>query len=227
MSNKQNIQEAETTAILMAIRWGEHKKKNLTIITDSTRAIRNLICGIIPKTAKNIMPLTPKGKHKIIWTPAHQGLEGNEKADSLARQIMDRGESEHSYALPPYSAATDRLRLCRLNRKTMLTPPLLLDAEEARNLRKIQTNTYPHKSRLALMFPDKYNEECHKCHQKADLFHTIWNCPTIWQQNNYKTSIESWEAALSSSDLSSQRELLERAKLGAFATGVLEIGFHP
>lgn len=58
-------------------------------------------------------------------------------------------------------------------------------------------------------------------------FYAVWKCPTEWQQNNCNTSIESWEAALFSSDLSSQRELLERAKLGAFATGVLEIGLCP
>lgn len=227
MNRKQTSQEAETTAILLAVRWGEYNNKNLIIITDSTRAIRNLICGLIPIDTRNILPAEPKGQHRILWSPAHEGLEGNERADSLARQINSRRETDHSYTLPPFMSLNERLYTQRQARKTMPAPHHMLDAEDARNIRKLQTNVFPHKSRLSLMFPERYNEECHKCKLRADLFHTVWNCPIIWQQNTYQTSRESWDLALSSSDLSTQRELLERAKLGAFATGVLEIGLHP
>lgn len=67
------------------------EEKDLTIINDYIIAVINLIRGIISKTTKNVIPLTPTGEHQIICAPDPQGLVVNEKADSLAKQIIDRG----------------------------------------------------------------------------------------------------------------------------------------
>lgn len=206
---------------------GRKNNRSLNIITDSTRAIRNIIAGRIPKSSTRIFPKGLEKIHSITWCPAHEGLEGNETADSYARNLTFRCESDHSYALPSYETYGERLLQKRLQRRILPTPHKELCAQDAQTLRKIQTNTYPHKSRLALMFPNKYNDECFKCNDKANLFHATWNCPIIWQtQNDLHFSLETWEAALASHALQDQLELIHRAKAGAIATGVLDLGLR-
>lgn len=72
MSRKQTPQEAETAAIVLAVSWGEIKYKNLDI-TDSTRATRRAICGLIPTEARSILPATPIANN--CMKPSPEGLK--------------------------------------------------------------------------------------------------------------------------------------------------------
>lgn len=109
--------EAETSAVSLAIRWGEHIDKSLNILTDSKRAILNLAAGRIPQSTQEILPPILKHKHTIIWCPGHEGLDGNEMADEVARFLTYRAQSEHSYSLPPPETHQERLARLRLSRQ--------------------------------------------------------------------------------------------------------------
>lgn len=80
------------------------------------------------------------------------------------------------------------------------------------------------------MFPNSFQETCTKCGEIATLFHATWACPLIWPQENNSIQInpiETWEAALTSSSLEDQLRLIQRAKVGAVASGALDVGPHP
>lgn len=109
--------EAATSAVLLAIRWGEHTNKSLNILTDSKRAILNLAAGRIPKHAQKILSPTLNHKHTIIWCPGHEGLDRKEMAYKVARFLRQRAESEHSYSLPPPETHQERLSRFRRRRQ--------------------------------------------------------------------------------------------------------------
>lgn len=227
---QSNTEEAETGAILMAVRLGEKTSRRRNIITDSKRAVLNLAAGRIPKRLKNLLPPELKKKYNITWCPEHEGLEGNEAADKAVRELTHRTPDDHAYHTPLPEKYGERLSLIMQKRSTFPTPHKELNAIEAQILRQIQTNTYPHKSRLAKMFPNSFQETCTKCGEIATLFHATWACPRIWPQENNSIQInpiETWEAALTSSSLEDQLRLIQRAKVGAVASGALDVGPHP
>jgi len=74
----------------------------IKICTDSLSALNNLkfnlhsstpaikISNIIEKSKKNI---------RFIWTPGHCGIDGNEKADKVARETVNNPLTEiHAYS---------------------------------------------------------------------------------------------------------------------------------
>ncbi|KAH6938414.1 hypothetical protein HPB50_009144 [Hyalomma asiaticum] len=87
-----NITEAEETTIALALALGYRHRRSLTVLTDSQAACRNYLKGRISQPALNILlnatdtgehysTHTPQIWHRIIWTPGHKGLEGNQAAD--------------------------------------------------------------------------------------------------------------------------------------------------
>ncbi|KAL3208201.1 hypothetical protein MRX96_039278 [Rhipicephalus microplus] len=93
----RNITDAEETAIALALALGYRQRRSLTVLTDSQAACRNYLQRRISQPALNvIMSVTDTGEHsithplriwhRIIWTPGHMGLEGNQAADRVARE---------------------------------------------------------------------------------------------------------------------------------------------
>lgn len=148
-------------------------------------------------------------------------------ADEVARFLTYRAESEHSYRLPPPETHKELLARLRLSRQKFSPLHKGLNTYESQTVRKIQTNTFIHESRLCLMFSNTTNEHCKKCREVVNLFHATWGCPAIWPQL-YPTqhTIETWEAALGDSALGTQRELIWRAQIGAAETGAPERVLH-
>lgn len=97
----QNITEAEEVAIALAIAQGNKLGRSFHVLTDCQAACRNYLKGRVSQPALNILLRahdareqlhirTPPIRHKIIWTPGHAGLEGNQAADRVARGYTSR-----------------------------------------------------------------------------------------------------------------------------------------
>lgn len=223
-----STEEAETGALLLAVRYGEFQGKSLQIITDSKKAVQNIINGRIHKRLTKILPLNITKFQNIIWTPGHEELEGNERADQAARELTNRSASSPSLLTPLPNTFGERLNIQRKARALFPPPDKSLTAAEHQSLRQIQTNTYPNILRLSKMFPEKFSNACNKCGEISTLFHASWGCRTIWPSVNTNTKLyELWEAALASSDPGVQKYLIFRAKTGAEETGALEGGNLP
>lgn len=106
-----------------------------------------------------------------------------------------------------YTDITEHYRLCR--RKLAPPHPELTTAQE-QDWRLIQTNTYPHPTRLHLIHPTQVpSPNCTLCTAPATLPHILWACP----QNPYPriTTAEQWREALASHDREVQTSLIARA----------------
>ena len=103
-----------------------HMAENIHVVLDNLAAVRNLQPGsssvLSPGPAAQITaarriwarrkraPYIPKGDIKVWWTPGHAGLEGNEKADQLAK----RGAAlSPSHPPPPTTSYLRRERRIR------------------------------------------------------------------------------------------------------------------
>lgn len=88
------VAEGEEVAIALAATEGYRSNRSLTILTDSKAACRHYMQGRVCKEALRILlgagTLGNKVKHKLFWIPAHTGIEGNVRADSLVREITYR-----------------------------------------------------------------------------------------------------------------------------------------
>jgi ribonuclease HI len=84
----------------------------MTIVaTDSKRAIRYIVEGnnpngqyIIRYIRNHIAALSEREEGFVLlqWIPAHKGIEGNEKADRLAKATIEDGPIEEHATNPPY-----------------------------------------------------------------------------------------------------------------------------
>lgn len=196
-----------------------------TVITDSQQACRNFLRGRISKTALNILlQKPPERKVKIIWTPAHSTLKGNTTAHDIARDLSRQATRgcrlETACPLVTYQDITWYYKCQR-----MIYPPghASLTKEQEHCLRLLQTNTFPHPSKLHLLHPTQYFQLCKFCASAGTLYHMVWECsanPKIPRIAH--PSREQWEKELSSSGLDSQLRLVERAVAAGVSNGVLE-----
>lgn len=232
-----SITEAEETAIALAIATGNHQRRSLDILTDSQAACRNFLNGRVGQAAISILRGAPDPndtldtrnpiiRHRIIWTPGHMGLEGNQEADRVARgYTTDRAPhdpaSEEPIPVPcEYAAILNHYKGLR---RIYSLPHKKLTKEEATSWRLIQTGTYPNLHFLNKMHPTEYPARCPWCSEKPTLIHITWTCraipglPPIDQ-----ASVERWEELLASDNLDDQISLIDRARRAATACGVLD-----
>ncbi|XP_042149280.1 uncharacterized protein LOC121837649 [Ixodes scapularis] len=84
---------------------------------------------------------------------------------------------------------------------------------EATAFRRLQTNSYSHGTLLHAMYPTLYSATCKFCSQPGTLYHMVWECQqTPSLAPNPHATYEQWVGQLTSSDLSAQRSLVERAR---------------
>lgn len=232
----QNITEAEEVAIALAIAQGNKLGRSFHVLTDSQAACRNYLKGRISQPALNILLRahdageqlhirTPPIRHKIIWTPGHAGLEGNQAADRVARGYTSRAP-DHPAPEAPVPVPCDYssiLNYYKGTRRKYSPPHRSLTKEEATSWRLIQAGTYPNLHLLSKIHPTAYPSRCPWCSEKATLFHITWACRAITALPPIQhPSAERWESLLASEALDDQLSLIDRARRAATASGALD-----
>ncbi|XP_075533784.1 uncharacterized protein LOC142566781 [Dermacentor variabilis] len=219
-----NILEAEEAAIALAI---THKgeEATTTILTDSQEACRRYSSGRISTAAIRILK-TRKitfSRCFITWTPGHETVTGNQRADANARAYANRGahhDGEPDTVTRRYGAILENQRALR---RIYPPPHKDLSREQSVAWRQLQTNTYPNLSLLSKIYPSTYDNKCPLCGEHATLYHVTWACQKPKVAPVHKTPTpEQWEAALSCSKPEEQLKLIDRASKMAEATGALD-----
>ncbi|KAG0430264.1 hypothetical protein HPB47_022846, partial [Ixodes persulcatus] len=216
---------AEEMAIALAITSPTNQSR-LVILTDSQAAIRRYKAGRISPQANQLLLKSGYGipNVKLVWTPGHESVEGNRQAHAVARACIIRAPSlqmDHPELVP--NQFSEILAHQREMRYHFPPPDQNLSREEAAAWRQIQTNTYTHLANLHKFHLDRYSDKCPHCGEYPTLYHVTWACPSNPSlPPKPHTTNETWEAALLSSSVQSQRELIERAKMAAESTGALD-----
>uniref|UniRef100_L7M015 Putative tick transposon n=1 Tax=Rhipicephalus pulchellus TaxID=72859 RepID=L7M015_RHIPC len=249
-----SIAKAECFAIALAIKSRERNvgQAYITIISDSQEACRLFTKGRLPLKIRHLLGDELHNTYRLVWCPGHAGLEGNERADALARALTNRAEHQPPSLLPPPHPTHDALceeedndpaRMAprellahqRCARQKYGAPHKSLKGADATDLRRIQTGVYPNLLRLHKIFPILYGCECPWCRDSPPtLYHISWGCSKRPQKLNrlqrtyeLENSLEQWEALLASSDPEVQLALLDHVRLAAQASGALDMGPHP
>lgn len=227
-----SVTKAEATAIALALRFHERRGEPSVILSDSQEACRLFLTGRLPATALRLLRPTPTRHHRLIWCPGHAGLEGNERADALARAFCNRAEGpSNSLAIP--ILAREILVHQRFTRQKYGAPHKSLSGADAADLRKIQTDVYPHLLKLHAIYPTLYPAVCPWCGGRPTLYHISWGCASkpsdlaYYLGSTLMPSTEQWEAQLASSDLGVQVALLDQVRRAAKASGALDVGPQP
>lgn len=223
---------AEETAIVLAATTATDP---LIIVTDSQEACRHYRAGRIAHPALRIlMAATASPDFHLIWTPGHASLEGNEAAHAAARAHVFRAfpasaappSEEDNHAVP--RIYRDILDHYRLSRRNLPPPDDRLSKEDETDYRRLQTNTFPHGTRLHAIHPTSYYATCKYCPSLCTLYHMVWECsetPTLPPVPS--PTLEQWAGMLASPDPSDQLQLVKRARLAATAQGLLDQGALP
>ncbi|XP_023242004.1 uncharacterized protein LOC111640238 [Centruroides sculpturatus] len=95
------IFQAELFAILMALTWAntQYQSSYITIISDSASSLAVINSSQLHPLSiriKNLI-MTSSNKYSLMWTKAHHGLAGNERADALAKAAANNSQLEISY----------------------------------------------------------------------------------------------------------------------------------
>jgi ribonuclease HI len=89
---------AELTAILRAVEWIPSRARAIVVHTDSQYAIGVLQKGWKAKVNQELVARTKKLVHargaKLVYVPGHAGVALNERADALAREAVQTGQTE-------------------------------------------------------------------------------------------------------------------------------------
>lgn len=213
---------AEEAAIALAIVGTDAS----TIVSDSKVAVMNFAKGrVSPLTNGILRTARDDRKIRIVWTPAHASLAGNEAAHELARGLAFRA-SGHTEGF----ADRDRL-VCyreitqhyRLNRTKYPAADKSLTKSQATSWRRLQTYTFPNPVMCSHYYPGQYSNECKQCKAKADLNHILWKCPFAPLEGQKIKSLEQWEALLLSSDPETQTKVVQLAEDAARSQDLLAV----
>lgn len=218
---------AEEAAIALAIRTNNAR----FIVSDSQQAIRQFAKGRVSSTTLRILnecqTTTPT---RLLWTPAHSSLPGNEEAHSAARGILRRAGLTLAPSTESLVGSDGLVRfrdiLDHYTSERARYPPAhpSLDKLSSVAWRRLQTGTYPNPSLLSKWYPDRYKPGCTLCGGKANLRHMLWECDRLDRASNPMiadiNSYEGWETLLLNTDPEVQASLVRWAEDAAMIQGV-------
>lgn len=163
-------------------------------------------------------------KIKLVWTPAHASMEGNEFAHQQACALAPQA-TEEGVEYCPLITFREVTQHYRLERQTLPPPHPSLSKEQQTVFRLIQSGSFPHPTRLHLMFPEQYSAECKFCKKPGSLRHIIGECdfssenPPLLHPPT-PSFREQWEILMSSSSLATQLALVDRAQAAMTSYGL-------
>ncbi|XP_070378167.1 uncharacterized protein [Dermacentor albipictus] len=223
----QDITQAEELAIALAA--AHHDSR--VIISDSQAASRNIERGFIPYFAYRLLQgsnyLGVPASRTTIWTPAHEGLEGNEAADAAGRVFALRASPS-----PPVAADSDPNPAFTFEEITQHyqyghaifpKPCKGLTKAEERLLLRLYTKTLLCPA-VQKHFDPTCTGKCPHCEEKSsDNFHMVWACQSTPHLPAIPNPTRDYlgAALLGCSDLASQKALVGRARATATANGLL------
>ncbi|XP_070385740.1 uncharacterized protein [Dermacentor albipictus] len=196
-----------------------------TIYTDSQAAIRHIQNRTLPHSLQQeveraVSALQPSTVF-LRWVPGHSGIDGNELAHQLARDVFNRaplipwsGPSQDSGGHSLRRTIKEVYLQLRLDKRLYPPPHPSLTVPEARLLRHIQMNALVTPSRLFL-YRYRSDPSCPNCPSTyADLSHCLFYCPTAQQSSSYpppSLSITTWLDWLGAEGEEEQRRLAAQA----------------
>lgn len=123
----------------------------------------------------------------------------------------------------PLTSFEEVAQYYRLARLTLPPAHPSLSKKEERYWRLLQTNTFPHSTKLHFIWPAQYDPHCRFCKAPFTLYHMVWECqlnPSLSAVSN--PSVEQWEGELASSSVEEQLRLIHRAETAERSNGVLD-----
>ena len=105
-ADETNVLHTELEAIWRAIRGISHERSRgfqIRVFTDSQAALQNIRKPKVNDSINLVMEIRKKirkGTFSLHWVPAHEGIEGNERAHELAQRA-----TENTSQLPPRALA--------------------------------------------------------------------------------------------------------------------------
>lgn len=211
---------AEEAAIALAATTA---KDYVTVLSDSQEACRRYLRGRITPTALRILQANYELPDiQLIWAPGHADLPGNDAAHAAACEYARQAVSDRQSPCPDTPLTPpDLLTHYRLSRRRYPPPHPRLSRLEATTLRRLQTNSYPHRTLLHKMYPTQYYATCAYCPSPGTLYHLVWECqqsPSLSPIPN--PTYEQWVDRLTSSDLAAQQEVVARARAASQDQGI-------
>ncbi|KAG0410905.1 hypothetical protein HPB47_011969 [Ixodes persulcatus] len=171
---------------------------------------------------------------RLVWTPAHVLLPGNEEAHDAARELTIPAGTTSGALIA--SSGRDRLVTFRDipdhytdRRARFPSAHHSLYKRQSTVWRRLQTNTYPCPALLNRWYPDRYTGACKLCGQRANLRHMVCECSNIDRgacTNKLLTQLrdeDSWETTLLSSDPRVQEDLVRLAEDAVGVQGILAV----
>ncbi|KAG0427712.1 hypothetical protein HPB47_025237 [Ixodes persulcatus] len=209
-----NSAEAEEADVALALTLSTMK----VIVSNSQMAIRQYMRGHISDKALKIATGHRLIDHpvRILWSPVHASLPGNESVHSAARALTHRAStpSEHSTSaswshdnLYTFKGVLDHYRA---ERRAYPEAHSTLSKAGSTILRQVQTETILNPAQLQSWYPDTYDTSCRKCGEIATLHHVLWGCPELLIHSKNKDFIKparqpsAWESFLRNPDPKTQ-----------------------
>lgn len=158
-----------------------------------------------------------------MWTPAHRGLIGNEKADATARGPTFRAIAADAVTAEPAASAlhaeplsqmmategpsgySEIMQYYRLARKTLPPADPQLSRKWEIYWRRLQAGAFQNPVLYSKWHHKVFDPTCKKCKVLADHVHMVWTCPSY---KNPHRNVASWEALLLSRTCEAQRKII-------------------
>ncbi|KAG0410353.1 hypothetical protein HPB47_012526 [Ixodes persulcatus] len=209
-----NSAEAEEAAIALVI-----------TLSTTKMAIRQYMRGHISDKALKIATGHRLIDHpvRILRSPAHALLPGNESVHRAARALTQRA----STASEPSTFASwnhdnlytfkEVLNHYRGERRAYPEAHSTLSKAESTILRQVQTETFLNPAQLHSGYPDTYDLSCRNCGEIVTLHHILWGCPELLLHSKNNEFIKqarqpgAWESFLWDPDPMSQKLLVQLA----------------
>lgn len=230
--NTSRPDTGEEVAIALAITGTRAR----VIVSDSKTALRNYARGTVSTVAAHILRARSEAitrQVRLIWTPAHSSLPGNEMAHEAARGLCNQADLD-SEEVPSDTGARDRLwtyqeitQHYKLSRLKLPAAHISLTRGQSVAWRRLQTYTFPHPALCHRQYPDRFKGTCTWCGlSAASLTHMVWACnlkPPPNNQGFHINDYEQWEAALLSPIPEVQVAVVQLAEDAARAHGLLAV----